>query len=371
MMFRPTLARLTLACAVIGAGAAVTAAHARSLPSVPAGFHLEVVTDQVPDAREIALGPQGLIFVGSMDAGAVYAVRRQPGQPAQVSVIAHDLADPAGVALQHGDLYISATDRIVVLRDIVHHLDAPPAPQVAIDHLPWKRGDHFWKFIAFGPDGLLYVPIGAPCNVCAVGHEYGKLMRMREDGSDRQDIAFGIRNSVGIAWPTGATSPLPLYFTDNGRDGMGDDIPSDELDRLDRVGQDFGFPHCHQGDIADPDHGAGHPCAGFTPPLARPGAHVATLGLRFYDGAMFPAALRGSVIIAEHGSWDRSTPSGYRVVAIALHDGHPGAQTVLLDGISGLTPLARPADVQPLPDGSLLISDQLGGRLFRLSYGAD
>ncbi|MBB3173546.1 glucose/arabinose dehydrogenase [Endobacter medicaginis] len=345
-------------------------ALARPLPSVPARFHLDVVTDQVPDAREIALGPPGVIFVGSMDEGAVYAVRWRPGQTAKVTTLARDLADPAGVAFHGGDLYVSATNRILVLRDIIDHLDDPPKPEIAVDHLPWKRGDHYWKFIAFGPDGLLYVPIGAPCNVCAVGHDYGKLMRMRPDGSAREDIAYGIRNSVGIAWPTGATAPLPLYFTDNGRDGMGDDLPSDELNRLDRVGQDFGFPFCHQGDTPDPDFGAGHPCADFTPPLARPGAHVATLGLRFYDGPMFPAALRGSVIIAEHGSWDRSTPSGYRVVAIPLRDGHPGRQTVLLEALSGLTPLARPADVQPLPDGSLLISDQLDGRLFRLTYEA-
>ncbi|MFT8676191.1 MAG: PQQ-dependent sugar dehydrogenase [Acetobacter sp.] len=364
LLLRGVAAMLALCC-VAGA------ARARPLPSVPPGFTLSVLSDQVPGAREIALGPPGLAFVGTLGEGVVYAVSwdiAHPEQPARVRTIARDLDAPAGVAFHDGDLFISATTRIVRLRDIAHHLDTPPAPEVAADHLPWKEGDHDWKFIAFGPDGKLYVPIGAPCNICATGHDFGKLMRMNADGTQREDIAFGLRNSVGLTWPVGATSPFPLYLTDNGRDWMGDDRPSDELNRLDRAGQDFGFPHCHQGDLPDPVFGAGQSCAQYTPPIFLLGPHVAALGLRFYEGDRLPAPLRGSLIVAEHGSWNSSTPVGYRVVAVAMRDGKVVGETVLLNGLSGRTPLARPADVQPLPDGSVLISDDMHGRLFRLSY---
>ncbi|MBO1326396.1 PQQ-dependent sugar dehydrogenase [Acetobacter sp. TBRC 12305] len=346
-------------------------AQARPLPSVPPGFTLNVLSDQVPGAREIALGPPGLAFVGTLSEGVVYAVSwdaAQPEKPARVRIIARDLDAPAGVAFHDGDLFVSATTRIVRLRDIAHHLDSPPAPEVVADHLPWKEGDHYWKFIAFGPDGKLYVPIGSPCNICETGHDFGKLMRMNADGTEREDIAFGLRNSVGLTWPVGATAPFPLYLTDNGRDWMGDTKPSDELNRLDRPGQDFGFPHCHQGDLPDPEFGAGHSCADYTAPIFLLGPHVAALGLRFYEGSMLPPALRGSLIVAEHGSWNSSTPVGYRVVAVTMQGGKPVGENVLLNGLSERTPLARPADVQPLPDGSVLISDEMHGRLFRLTY---
>jgi glucose/arabinose dehydrogenase len=358
--------------ALVLAAAGSRDANAAPLPSVPPGFALSVLTDQVPGAREIALGPPGVLFIGTMGAGQVYAVRFDPAAPkpvAKVTTIASDLEAPAGVAYHNGDLFISATTRIMVLRNIAEHLAEPPKPEVLIDHLPWRSGDHDWKFIAFGPDGRLYIPIGSPCNVCDIGHAFGKLMRAEADGSHLEDVAYGLRNSVGFTWQPQGNGSFPIFLTDNGRDWLGDDIPSDELNRVDHVGQDFGFPHCHQGDIADPKFGAGHPCSGYTPPIVKLGAHVAALGLRFYDGTALPEPLRGSLIVAEHGSWNRSTPSGYRVVAVTMRDGKPtGQQDVLFNGLSGRTPLARPADVQPLPDGSILISDELYGRLYRLSW---
>ena len=335
---------------------------------LPAGFHIATYTSHVPGAREMALGDRGTIFVGSMGAGKVYALTDgADGHAPQVRVVAHGLNLPVGVAFHQGDLYISDTRRIVVLRGIEDRLDHPPTPQTVADNLPYRAGDHSWKFIAFGPDGKLYVPIGAPCNVCDIGHEFGRLIRMNPDGTGREDVAYGIRNTVGFTWQPGTGA---LWFTDNGRDMMGDDIPSDELNRIDRVGQSFGFPYCHQGNIPDPVYGKGHPCDGFTPPVLRLGAHVAALGLRFYEGTMFPAMYRGGLLIAEHGSWNRSRLSGYRVVAVPVSaGGGVGPASVLVDGFQhDETPWGRPADVQPLPDGSVLVSDDLAGAIYRLSY---
>ncbi|POF62854.1 sorbosone dehydrogenase [Novacetimonas maltaceti] len=371
MSFR-ILARTGAALALLmGASCWSMAAQAAPQPAslqVPAGFHIATYADHVPGAREIALGDRGTVFVGSMGAGRVYALSGgQDGHAPQVHVVAHGLNLPVGVAFYRGDLYISDTRRIVVLRGIEDRLDHPPALETVADNLPYRAGDHSWKFIAFGPDGKLYVPIGAPCNICDVGHEFGRLIRMNPDGTGREDVAYGIRNTVGFTWQPGTGT---LWFTDNGRDLMGDDIPSDELNRLDRVGQSFGYPYCHQGDIADPVYGKGHPCSGFTPPVVKLGAHVAALGLRFYEGTMFPATYRGDLLVAEHGSWNRSRLSGYRVVAVHMGaDGGAGPVSTLVDGFRhDQTPWGRPADVQPLPDGSLLISDDLAGAVYRLTY---
>jgi glucose/arabinose dehydrogenase len=351
---------------------ALVAAPALAAPPVqrltlPPGFHVAVYSDQVPGAREMALGARGTVFVGSMGAGKVYALTDADGdgRADKVRVIASGLQMPVGVAFHDGDLYVSAVSRILVFRDIERHLDAPPKPVVVTDKLP-SETHHGWKFIAFGPDGKLYVPIGAPCNICEPGPDHAKLLRMDADGSHWQDVASGIRNSVGFDWQLGTGT---LWFTDNGRDGMGDDVPSDELDRVDRRGENFGYPYCHQGDILDPQFGKGKSCADYAPPALKLGAHVASLGMRFYTGTMFPAAYRHAIFIAEHGSWNRSTKSGYRVM-VARVDGKK---------ISGYTPFitgferdqaawGRPVDVLVLGDGSLLVSDDDAGAIYRVTY---
>ncbi|QHC36612.1 sorbosone dehydrogenase family protein [Komagataeibacter xylinus] len=336
---------------------------------VPSGFHVSVVSDHVPGARELARGARGTIFVGSMGPGRVYAITGvDGGGPVVVRTIAQGLNLPVGVAYHDGDLYVSDTQRIVVLRDIENHLDKPPGPQTVADNLPYRMGDHSWKFIAFGPDNRLYVPIGAPCNICDVGHDFGRIISMAPDGTDRRDVAFGIRNTVGFTWQPGSDV---MWFTDNGRDNMGDNVPSDELNRLDTPGQSFGYPYCHQGNVPDPEFGRQHACSEFTPPALLLGAHVAALGLRFYEGTQFPAAYHGNLIIAEHGSWNRSQLAGYQVVNVAFDaDGKPKAPQVLVGGFrQGQHAWGRPADVLPLPDGSVLISDDLSGALYRLSYG--
>lgn len=365
-------ARSVAACSVLASFMSVTPAVAGTpiLPAAAPGYGVSVFASGVPSAREFAAGPAGLMFVGSKAAGNVYAVSYDPANPIKatnVRVIARGFEMPTGIAYRNGDLYIVDVRKILVMRDVIHHLDAPSKPEVIVNDLPWEEGDHDWKFIAFGPDGKLYVPIGSPCNACYTGPDFATIMRMNADGSQRERIASGVRNTVGFDWqPQTGT----FWFTENGRDNLGDDIPSDELNRLDKVGAHFGFPYCHQGNLADPDLGQGHPCDRYTPPAVRLGAHLAPLGMRFYTGTAMPA-LRGGVVIAEHGSWNRTGYAGYRVVGLprvpttgaATADG----QIVLLNF---LTPdghvTGRPADVQPLSDGSLLVSDDRQGAIFRL-----
>jgi len=335
--------------------------------TLPRGFRIALYSGQVPNAREMALGTNGTVFVGSMAAGKVYALTdsHHVGRADTARVIASGLRMPVGVAFRNGDLYISAVSRILVLRDIEQHLDDPPEPAVVTDRYP-SATQHGWKFIAFGPDGKLYVPIGAPCNICDPGHGYAKLTRINVDGSDRQDVAYGIRNTVGFAWQPGTGQ---LWFTDNGRDLMGDDMPSDELNRISRSGEHFGYPYCHQGDTLDPEFGKGKSCKDYVPPVLKLGAHVAALGMRFYTGNQFPADYKGAIIIAEHGSWNRSRKSGYRVMTVHLNGHEVKAYRPLIEGFEHDERVwGRPVDVLPLPDGSLLVSDDLAGAVYRVTY---
>ena len=345
----------------------VSAASRLDTLTLPAGFHITVYSDQVPNAREMTLGAKGTVFVGSMNAGNVYALTDSlhNGHADKVRVIASGLQLPVGVAFHNGDLYVSAVSRIVVLRDIENHLDDPPKAELITDRLP-SETQHGWRFIAFGPDGKLYVPIGAPCNICDKGNSYAKLTRMNADGSGVQDVAYGIRNTVGFTWRPGSHD---LWFTDNGRDMMGDDIPSDELNKLSHFGEHFGFPYCHEGDILDPEFGKGHACRDYTPPVLKLGAHVASLGLRFYEGKQFPASYKGALIIAEHGSWNRTKKSGYRVMTVRLEDDKVMSYEPLIAGFQqDEKAWGRPVDVQPLDDGSLLVSDDFAGAVYRVVY---
>ena len=337
--------------------------------TLPKGFHIAVYTDKTPNAREIALGAKGTVFVGSNDAGKVYALTDSTGtgKADKVRVIATGLQLPVGVAFKDGDLYVSAVSKIVVLRDIENHLDDPPKPEVVYDKFPTDT-HHGWKFIAFGPDGKLYVPIGAPCNICDKGKDYAKLTRMNKDGTGLEDVAYGIRNTVGFTWRPGRND---LWFTENGRDLLGDDMPSDELNRLTRVGEHFGYPYCHQGDTLDPEFGKGKNCKDYTAPVLKLGAHVASLGLRFYEGKQFPASYKGALIIAEHGSWNRTRKSGYRVMTVRLNGDKVASYEPLIEGfMQDEKAWGRPADVQPLPDGSLLVSDDEAGAVYRVTYQA-
>ena len=363
-----------------GALLALVCAAATALPTqaalpldklrMPAGFQIELVTDAVPNARQMALGRsadgKSTVYVGSRGAGKVYAFQLDGSRAGPVRTIASGLEMPSGVAWRDGSLYVAAVSRILRYDAIDDRLERPPPPVVVSDRLPSDR-HHGWKFIAFGPDGALYVPVGAPCNVCEPSERHAVIVRMKPDGSGLETVARGVRNSVGFDW-----SPLDksLWFTENGRDMLGDDLPSDELNRVGKAGQSFGFPYCHQGNAPDPEFGGKHACSEFTPPAALLGAHVAAIGMRFYKGHQFPAAYRGNIFIAEHGSWNRSKKSGYLVARVAIDaQGRAGKPETFAEGwLQGETAWGRPADVLPLPDGSLLVSDDLAGAIYRIRY---
>ncbi len=359
--------RVSLCCLLCLLALPALAAPPLDQLTLPPGFHIAVYSAQVPNARAMTLGARGTVFVGSAGAGKVYALTDANGDGVaeRVRVIASGLKLPMGVAFHDGDLYVSAVSRIVVLRDIENHLDHPPKPELITDKLSAET-HHGGKFIAFGADGKLYVSIGAPCNICDPAPAHGKLLRMDADGSHWQDVALGIRNSVGFDWQPGTGE---LWFTDNGRDLMGDDVPGDELNRITRQGEHFGYPYCHQGDVLDPQFGAGKSCKDYAPPVLKLGAHVAALGMRFYTGQQFPAAYRGAALIAEHGSWNRTRKSGYRVMAVHLRGSKVLDYTPLITGFERNEKVwGRPVDVQPLPDGSVLVSDDLAGAVYRVTY---
>jgi glucose/arabinose dehydrogenase len=339
---------------------------------LPPGFSIEVLA-RVPNARQMAWAPAAdggaVLYVGSMNEGKVHALELDSAWRAgKLHVVASGLNRPVGVAWRQGSLYISAVDRILRLDNIGTQLARPPAPAVVRDDLP-REAHHGWKFIAFGPDGWLYVPVGAPCNICKPDADrYAAILRMQPDGSKLETFARGVRNTVGFDW---SPSSKTLWFTENGRDMLGDDLPPDELNHAPRAGMHFGYPYCHAGTLPDPEFGADKPCSEFTPPVQALGPHVASLGMRFYTGSMFPASYRGQIFIAEHGSWNRSRRIGYRISLVTLNGDKAVSYTPFVTGwLQNETPWGRPADVLVAPDGSLLVSDDHAGAIYRIRYAA-
>lgn len=347
--------------------------YAETLPlhtiKLPAGFKIEVFAE-VQDARSITMSPSGILYVGNKDKDKVYAVKDTNGdfKADKKWVVASGLNMPNGVAFADGDLYIAEVSRILKLEGIESRLDNPPAPVVVNDDYP-KETHHGWKYIAFGPDGKLYVPVGAPCNICEPKAEiYASITRINKDGSGREIFAKGIRNTVGFTWHPDTKE---LWFTDNGRDSMGDDIPSCELNHAPKAGMHFGYPYCHEGSVKDTEFGNKRPCADFTPPADKLGAHVAPLGLKFYSGNMFPDAYRNRLFVAEHGSWDRSKKSGYNVSLVKVSNSIVSGHEVFASGwldVAKQKVWGRPVDVLVLQDGSLLVSDDMANVIYRISY---
>jgi len=358
---------LLLAPLVVGAQGGLP--RDRGLPfdriKVPAGFRVDLVA-VVPGARAMTFGSDGTLFVGSTR-GDVFAVSFPEGRSPVVRAFALGLREPVGVAFRDGALYVSAVSRILRLDDVERRLDNPPSPVLVSDRFP-TDGHHGRKFIAFGPDGKLYVPVGAPCNVCEPDPErYANIGRMNPDGSGFEIVARGVRNTVGFDWHPRTQE---LWFTDNGRDMLGDDQPPDELNRITVRGQNFGYPYCHGGTIRDPEYGGKHPCGEFVAPAQNLGPHVAALGMRFYTGTQFPAEYRNQVFIAEHGSWNRSQKIGYRVMLVRLDEqGRAVKYEPFAEGwLQGESAWGRPADVVVAPDGSLLVSDDTAGAIYRVWY---
>jgi glucose/arabinose dehydrogenase len=352
------------AVAVLSFAACSEGAAPAPLLTLPPGFKAEIYVENVPGARSMVMGSRGTLFVSTKGEGKVYAVQGVGSDHRSVKIIADKLNLPNGVAFKDGRLYVAEVSRILRYPEIESRLDAPPEPEVIAEDLPSDR-HHGWRYIAFGPDGKLYVPIGAPCNICDQ-EGYAVITRMSADGGAREVVARGVRNTVGFTWHPQSGD---LWFTDNGRDWLGDDSPPCELNHLTEPGMHFGFPYCHGNGISDPDFGAGHDCSTFTPPAQALGPHVAPLGVKFYTGTMFPEQYRMQAFIAEHGSWNRSEKIGYRVSLVRMVEGVPVSYEPFAEGwLDGDSVSGRPVDILVLDDGSMLVSDDQAGRIWRISY---
>ena len=333
---------------------------------VPPGFKVEVYAHGLANARSLARGTNGTVFVGTRLVGRVYAITDQAGKRV-VRTIAEKLQRPNGVAFKDGRLYVAELSRVIRYDDIESRLENAPQPAVIYTDLPSDEA-HGWKFIAIGPDNKLYVPVGAPCNVCEPSPAHAQIRRINLDGSGAEVVARGVRNTVGFDWhpENGA-----LYFTDNGRDWLSETAPNDELNRIMRPGAEhFGFPYCHQGDLPDNEFGWGTRCTDYTPPVARMGPHAGALGMRFYTGSMFPAEYRGAIFVVRHGSWNKTERIGGDIQVVKLNaDGSLASMEPFLTGFLQKNEyVGRPVDVLMLPDGSLLVSDDFTGAIYRVSY---
>jgi glucose/arabinose dehydrogenase len=336
---------------------------------LPPGFKIDVFATDIPDARSMAMSPDGIIFVGTRKAGKVYAVIDRNGdyRVDEVLTIAKNLKMPNGVAFSNGSLYVAEINRILRYDKIEERIHSPPKPVVITDIFPNDR-HHGWKYIAIGPDGMLYVPVGAPCNICEKDDpRYATIMRMQIDGSELEIYAHGVRNTVGFDWHPRTKE---LWFTNNGRDWMGDDLPPDTLHQAPQKGLHFGFPYCHAGSIPDPQFGRKRSCDAFAQPAMKLSAHVAPLGMKFYTGNMFPSRYRNQIFIAEHGSWNRSVPIGYRITMAVFDKSNTARYEIFADGwLKKDNAWGRPVDIIVINDGSMLVSDDRAGVIYRISHG--
>jgi glucose/arabinose dehydrogenase len=346
------------------------AAAADKLPTaklkVPAGFNIEVYASGMANARSLALGDKGTVFVGTRLVGKVYAITNKDGKR-EVKVLASDLYRPNGLAFHNGTLYIAELSKVSKIEHVEDMLDNPPKPTVIYDNLP-KDEAHGWKFIAIGPDNKLYVPVGQPGNNVLHDKDHGQIRRINLDGSGAEVVAVGVRNTVGFDWNP---ETKQLYFTDNGRDWLSEDVPEDELNRVTKVGEHFGAPYCWQGNLPDPEFGWGHSCSEYSAPVVLMGPHSASLGMRFYTGSQFPKGYKNAIIVARHGSWNRSKKFGGDVVVVHLDkDGKYKSMEPLITGfLDNNSYIGRPVDVMQMKDGSILISDDWNGAVYRVSYG--
>jgi glucose/arabinose dehydrogenase len=337
------------------------------LIELPAGFSIEIYAEGVKNARQMARGDKGTIFAGSRRAGKVWAITDVDGDQRadKVRLIDEDLRMPTGLEFRDGALYVGALGRILRYDNIEEKLDQPPGPVLVTDALP-KDQLHGWKYLRFGPGGKLYIPVGIPCNICD-NKGYGEIRRMNADGTGMEVFAYGVRNSVGLAFHPDNDQ---LWFTDNGRDSLGDDIPADELNHAPKQGMHFGIPYCHQGDLLDEEFGKGKDCADYTPPVAKLDPHGASLGLVFYTGEMFPDAYNNRLFVTQHGSWNRTEKSGYQILVLDVSpDGTVLDKRVFASGwLQGQEDWGRPNDVLVMPDGALLVSDDMAGVIYRITY---
>ncbi|WP_229176056.1 PQQ-dependent sugar dehydrogenase, partial [Bradyrhizobium ivorense] len=333
---------------------------------VPAGFNVEVYAAGMANARSLALSDKGTVFVGSRLVDKVYAIVNKDGKRS-VKVVASGLYRPNGVAFKDGTLYIAELSKVSKIDNIDDVLDNPPKPTLIYDKLP-KDEAHGWKFIAIGPDNKLYVPVGQPGNVVLHDDAHGQIRRMNLDGSGAEVYALGVRNTVGFDWNP---ETKQMYFTDNGRDWLSETVPEDELNRVTKAGEHFGAPYCLQGNIIDQELGWGKDCKDYTAPVGLMGPHTAALGMRFYTGNMFPKSYKNAIFVARHGSWNKSKKQGGDVVVVKLNkDGTVKSMEPFMTGfLEDNKYIGRPVDVMLLKDGSMLVSDDWNGAVYRVSYG--
>jgi len=356
-----------------------TAAYAQSPTSLtksiklPPGFHISAFASGMDGPRQMTMSPDGTLFVGTKinKNGKVYALRdtNKDGVADQLMTLSSELSCPNGVAFNNGSLYVAEINRILRYDNLERLLPKVPAPAVVTEQFPSDR-HHGWKYIRFGPDDKLYVPVGAPCNVCEPSKKiYASMMRMNKDGSKLEQFASGIRNTVGFDFHP---QTKELWFTDNGRDLLGDDIPPDELNCAPKAGMNFGFPYRYGMNVVDPLFGWRTPKdTTFAPPAMPLDAHVAALGMRFYTGKMFPPQYQGNVFIAEHGSWNRSKKSGCRLMRVTLDGSKALKYEPFAEGWLNQEKqeyAGRPVDILVAPDGALLVSDDLAGNIYRITY---
>ena len=338
--------------------------------NLPEGFTISIYADNLKNARSMALSPDGTLFVGTQKEGNIYAVRDTDGdfKVDETYVIDSGLRSPNGVAIKDGDLYIADVENLWIYRNVESDLQNPVSRELIYDDYP-KDFHHGWKYIAFGPDGKLYVPVGAPCNICESQNElYASITRMDPDGSNREIYAHGVRNTVGFTWHPDTGE---MWFTDNGRDLMGDEVPPCELNKVTVAGQHYGYPYCHGGSIKDPEFGDKYPCDDFVKPAQQLGPHVAPLGIKFYDGNQFPEDYNGHAFIAEHGSWNRSKKIGYRISMVRIEKNEAVSYETFADGWlddEAQEVWGRPVDVLIMPDGSMLVSDDMANVIYRIAY---
>lgn len=352
----------------------LTGRPAKDLPldklRVPAGFHVEVWTDGVPEARSLTLGDKGTVFVSNRNLSNVYAIIDKGGKR-EIKVLLKGMTTPNGIAFLKGTLYVAERNRILAYDGVENRLDNPPEARVVVDNLdPDKAPGHFWKYLAAGPDGKLYFNIGSPQNITMPNYTQATITRVDPKTGTLETYAHGVRNTVGFDWHP---QTKHLWFSEHARDWLGDNLPSDKLNVATKMGQSFGFPYCHQGDTLDPVYGKNRSCSEFTPPALNLGAHVAPMGMRFYTGNMFPAAYKNNIFLAQHGSWNRSTKQGYNVIRVTVDAKGKAKSEPFLTGFltdeKGDPPMwGRPADVLVMRDGALLVSDDYNGVIYRISY---
>jgi glucose/arabinose dehydrogenase len=335
---------------------------------LPPGFKIEVWATGMPGARAMALGDNGKVYIGTRAIGRVYEVTDN-GKERTSRVVVDKLVQPAGVAFNNGSLYVMAIDKVLRFDGIDKNASVTPVDLTAKFNLPPNQ-HHNWKYIAFGPDGKLYVPFGAPCNICEPPTaEYAQIRRYNPDGSGMEVLATGVRNSVGFDWhPT----TKQLWFTNHGRDWMGDNTPNDTLNLMSKTGLNFGFPYCHQGNLPDNLITKANACQGVEQPVALMGPHVATMGIKFYTGNMFPPEYKNAALIARKGSWNRNQKVGFDVVMVkAGNDGKNPKITPFITGFMNPADQSfwgRPAYLMQMSDGSMLVSDEQLGAIYRVTY---